>query len=85
MVMDIYTLQDPNKQYPRPKFKHQPQRLTTRSALSFFLVPSPALVPVISSPQIERAPQDQLARPQAREKSPPNLLPSDWCTGRSIY
>jgi NAD(P)-dependent dehydrogenase (short-subunit alcohol dehydrogenase family) len=24
-VKDIYTLQDPTKQYPQPKFKHQPQ------------------------------------------------------------
>ena len=25
MKKEIYTLQDPTKQYPRPKFKHQPQ------------------------------------------------------------
>jgi NAD(P)-dependent dehydrogenase (short-subunit alcohol dehydrogenase family) len=25
-VTDLYTLQDPTKQYPLPKFKHQPQR-----------------------------------------------------------
>ena len=24
-VKDLYTLQDPTKQYPQPKFKHQPQ------------------------------------------------------------
>jgi NAD(P)-dependent dehydrogenase (short-subunit alcohol dehydrogenase family) len=24
---DLYTLQDPTKQYPRPKFRHQPQRV----------------------------------------------------------
>jgi NAD(P)-dependent dehydrogenase (short-subunit alcohol dehydrogenase family) len=26
-VADLYTLQDPTKQYPLPKFKHQPQRV----------------------------------------------------------
>jgi hypothetical protein len=26
-VTDLYTLQDPTKQYPLPKFKHQPQRV----------------------------------------------------------
>lgn len=26
MAKDLYTLQDPTKQYPLPKFKHQPQR-----------------------------------------------------------
>jgi NAD(P)-dependent dehydrogenase (short-subunit alcohol dehydrogenase family) len=26
-VADLYTLQDPTKQYPMPKFKHQPQRV----------------------------------------------------------
>jgi NAD(P)-dependent dehydrogenase (short-subunit alcohol dehydrogenase family) len=25
LTKDLYTLQDPTKQYPRPKFKHQPQ------------------------------------------------------------
>jgi NAD(P)-dependent dehydrogenase (short-subunit alcohol dehydrogenase family) len=25
LMKDLYTLQDPTKQYPRPKFKHQPQ------------------------------------------------------------
>ena len=27
MAKDLYTLQDPTKQYPRPKFKHQPQNV----------------------------------------------------------
>jgi NAD(P)-dependent dehydrogenase (short-subunit alcohol dehydrogenase family) len=26
-VKDLYTMQDPTKQYPMPKFKHQPQRV----------------------------------------------------------
>src|SRR6201746_2397059 len=26
-MVDLYTLQDPTKQYPRPKFKHQPQNV----------------------------------------------------------
>jgi hypothetical protein len=26
-IRDLHTLQDPTKQYPRPKFQHQPQRL----------------------------------------------------------
>src|SRR5581483_4311413 len=26
-MADLYTLQDPTKQYPLPKFKHQPQRV----------------------------------------------------------
>ena len=27
MAKDLYTLQDPTKQYPQPKFKHQPQHV----------------------------------------------------------
>ena len=26
-TQDLYTLQDPTKQYPQPKFKHQPQNV----------------------------------------------------------
>jgi len=36
-MADLYALQDPTKQYPVPKFKHQPQR----SLLSTSYVPFP--------------------------------------------